>query len=103
MKRFVTVFSIGLLIFALANIAAAIIRSDDPDAPDSTDRYGFPFLISAEVPTFSGGVRYHDDPNAYYSRGALWSDIAIAIIVSGLAASINTAYRIRSERIEVKI
>lgn len=91
MKRFATAFSIGLLAFALANVAAAIIRSDDPDAPDSTDRYGFPFLISAEIPVISGGIRYHEDPNAYFSSKALWSDITITIIASGLAAYFYSA------------
>jgi hypothetical protein len=103
MKRFAIAFSIGMLAFALANVVALFVRSDSYDDPDSKERYGFPLLISEECISFSGGVAYHDDPNAYFSYKALWSDVVIAGAVSILAGRIYTAIPRRFTRIEHKI
>jgi hypothetical protein len=92
MKRYAIAFSLGLLGFALANLVSLFVRSDDMDDPDSTDRYGFPFLISADIPSYSGGVSY-PDPNAYFSRAALAADVAIATFASALGAGLYTAAR----------
>jgi hypothetical protein len=81
-KRFVILFVAGLFVFAIANFVSAIVRSDDIDAPDSAERYGFPFLIFAED-------HYHD-PNPYFSRLALCGNVGIAIVATGLAAAIVT-------------
>lgn len=89
MKRFTIVFSVGLLAFALANFLSLFVRSDDADAPDSTERYGFPFLISAQIPQASGGVTYYPKgPYQYFSDTALWADVSIALVASGLTAGI---------------
>jgi hypothetical protein len=89
MKRFAMVFLVGFLLFALANFISYFVRSDDPDDADSRERYGFPFLISSQIPQASGGVTcYPKGPYQYFSRNALWTDLSIAVVTSGFAAAI---------------
>ncbi|MEK7780157.1 MAG: hypothetical protein AAB370_01490 [Verrucomicrobiota bacterium] len=76
MKRLVIVIFFGALVFFIGHVASAIIRSDHPDAPDSADRYGFPFLVFAEA-------HYHD-PHPYFNRAALWANVGFALLISGL-------------------
>ncbi len=76
MKRFVLVFVLGVVIFLSGHVISAIIRSDDPDAPDSADRYGFPFLVFAE--------KFYHDPQPYFSRMALWANIGFSFLTGSL-------------------
>ena len=93
MKRFTIAFSIGLLAFALANVASAFIRSDSYDDPDSKERYGFPLLISAQIVETSGGVTFYPKgPYQYYSHAALRTDVVIAVVGSFLVAGIYTLF-----------
>jgi hypothetical protein len=71
MKRFATGFAIGLIAFAVANVAAYFYRSSPPDAFPAYQCYGFPFLV---------WVRSGIAPPM--SVMALCSDIAIAVVFS---------------------
>ena len=90
MRPFVTAFSIGLLAFALINVGACLVRSDDSDDPDATTRWGFPFLFSEEI-------MMPDVRPFYFNRTALWGDIALAVVTSGTAAWVYGEVR-RRER-----
>ena len=97
-------FLLGFSVFALANFISYFVRSDDPDDADSRERYGFPFLISSQIPEVSGGVTYYPKgPYQYFSRTALWTDLSIAVVTSGFTAGICTivsrkvAHRIHNE------
>ena len=76
MKRLAIVIVFGALIFLIVHVVSAIIRSDDPDAPDSAERYGFPFLVFAEA--------HYNDPHPYFNRAALWANVGFALLISGL-------------------
>jgi hypothetical protein len=85
-KRFTTAFCIGMLMFAIANIVASIIRSDDIDEPDCHSRWGFPLLISETNLAC-------EEPNPYFSYTAFWTDAGVAIIASCLIASVYVRIR----------
>ena len=71
MKRAATGFGIGLIAFAVANVAAYFYRSSPADAFPAYQCYGFPFLV---------WVRSGIAPPM--SVTALWSDIATAVVFS---------------------
>jgi hypothetical protein len=84
MKRLLPPFFIAVFLFLVANIVALFARSDPIDDPDSTERYGFPFLISANI----GGVH-----PIYFSAAALCGDVAVGLLSSALAAAIYAHLR----------
>jgi len=107
-KKFIIIFLIGIFVFSLANVVSMFVRSDSYDDPDTTERYGFPLLISAEVVMCVGKDEhgtyvYYHGPNPYFSRTALWFDIAIAVVASSLVASIYNAHPFRAKRTEHEI
>jgi hypothetical protein len=91
MKRFAIAFSIGLLAFALANLAACFLRSDNSDDPDATERWGFPFLVSETL-------MMPDVPPGYFSRTSLWGDMIVALLTSALGAGIYAEMSRRERR-----
>ena len=71
MKRAATGFGIGLIAFAVANVAAYFYRSSPADATYAAEFYGFPFVV---------WIRSGIAPPM--SVTALWSDIATAVVFS---------------------
>jgi hypothetical protein len=90
-RRFFTISSLGLAVFALANAVSLFVRSDDPyDDPDPMDRYGFPFVFCERMqPLFSGGqyFYYHSDQE-WFSSGALWGDVGAGLVACCLPAAV---------------
>ena len=87
MKRFSVVFFLGLLMFAFANVVSLAIRSDDENggAPPNwlpKDRFGFPIVFLER-----GGVNPSDEHVTYFSRPAMWADLAATLVVSSALAS----------------
>jgi len=81
MRRFIIRFIFAVAAFGIANLVSLFVRSDDlftPDTPDAMTRFGFPFLVYKR-----GGPVALD----YFGHTALWGEIAIACVASGLAAA----------------
>jgi hypothetical protein len=74
LKRMIKAFLWGLLAFVLAN-AISVLRSDDSDVPHGVNRFGFPILIQEQGEALN-----------HFNQAAFWSDLGIAIVVSGVTA-----------------
>ena len=83
MKKFIILFSAGLVFFLVVNFISDFCRSDGADEPGWTYRYGFPFL-------YETGPDYQD---RFFSAPALAADIGIALVFSSLFAGFTSSRR----------
>ena len=87
MKRFIVRVLIALSLFAAANVISFFVRSDDlftPDMPDAMTRFGVPLLVYQD----GGPV-----PLCFFSRAALYGNVAIAMALSVGAAALFPSIR----------
>ena len=87
MKHFLIRSFTALTIFVIANLVSLFVRSDDlftPDTPDAMTRFGFPILVAQD----GGPVAF-----CFFSRAALFGNVAIALLASFAIATWYPAIR----------
>jgi hypothetical protein len=79
MKRFATIFILGLLAFGLANGISYYLRSDSARVMDGFRSFGFPFMVWRE-----GGFAGISE----FRQSALFGNIGVAVLLNALAGYI---------------